>query len=66
MNDYNDIFRLDDCCPDVWKGTDKDMRDKAREDVIEIIHKHNLSLAQSAFLFKKIIVELGDTPINDL
>jgi hypothetical protein len=66
MSDYSDIFRLDDRCPEVWKGTDKNMREKARDEIIKIIHKYNLSLAQSAFLFKKIITELGDTPINEL
>lgn len=66
MSDYSDIFRLDNSMADISLSFDAVTYENARDEIIEIIHKYNLSLAQSAYLFKGIILKLGNTPIKDL
>lgn len=64
MNDYNDIFRLDDNMAGI--SFDSIEYENARDEIIEIVRKYNFSLAQSAFLFKGVVLKLGNTPIKNL
>ena len=66
MSDYNDIFRLDDNMANISLSFDGVKYENARDEIIEIVHKYNLSLAQSAYLFKGVVLKLGNTPIKDL
>ena len=62
MDDYKNIFMLDDCSqserPENWE--------KVKEEVINLLKTNNFSLSNSAWLFKRIICDLGNTPINQL
>ena len=63
MDDYKNIFMLDDNCnynerPENW--------DKVKEEVINLLKTNNFSLSYSAWLFKSIINSLGNTPMNQL
>lgn len=66
MSDYNDIFRINDSVADISLSFNGAEYENARDEIIEIVHKYNLSLAQSAYLFKGIVLKLGNTPIKDL
>lgn len=62
----NDIFSIYDewtICDSLCKNGSYE---KAKDEIVDIIHKYNLSLAQAAYVFKGIIVGLGNTPIKDL
>ena len=59
---YNNIFTLS-------KGDVLDIpnnKEEIQKEIISIIKKNNLSLAQSAMIFNSIIKKLGNTPINEL
>lgn len=60
--DYNNIFLLDDECqvgrPENW--------DKVKEEVISLLKNNNFSLSDSAWIFKRIMCDLGNTPISKL
>ena len=62
MDDYKNIFMLDDCSqferPENW-GT-------VKEEIINLLKSNNFSLSDSAWLFKRIMCDLGNTPINQL
>ena len=67
MNDYNDIFRLDDAPSYIWGDSEAHKHyDECEKEIISIILKYNLSLSQTASLFKGVVTTLGKTSINDL
>lgn len=60
--DYNNIFLLD-CSVDV--GLPNNFKNVEGE-IIDILKSNNFSLSASALLFKRIINDLGNTPMNSL
>ena len=58
---WSDIFRFSDYDSD-YKSEYKE----AEKEVISLIKKYNLSMTNTAVMFRRIIYTLGETPINDL
>lgn len=57
----SDIFRFSD-----YDGDYKPEYKEAEKEVISLIKKYNLSMTNTAVMFRRIIHTLGGTPINDL
>lgn len=62
MDDYKNIFMLDDCSkfdrPENWE--------EVKKEIINLLKTNNFSLSDSSWLFKRIICDLGNTPISQL
>lgn len=63
----NDIFSIVDNPCEVWRSLEKrECYEQARDEIVDVVHKYNLSLAQAAYVFRHTIIDLGNTPIKDL
>ena len=62
MVELDNIFLLD---APINLGNDENFK-KAKREIVDVIKINNLSLSMSALLFKTIMRELGNTPINEL
>lgn len=58
---YSDIFRFSD-----YDGDYKLEYKEAEKEIISLIKNYNLSMTNTAVMFRRIIHILGETPINDL
>ena len=62
MTDLDNIFLLD---VPLYLDIDENV-EKAKREIIGAVKTNNLSLSMTALLFKLIIRDLGNTPINEL
>ena len=58
---WGDIFRFSD-----YDGDYKPEYKEAEKEIISLIKKYNLSMTNTAVMFRCIIYTLGETPIHDL